>query len=664
MPELDGKIIDGYRVDQVLGHGGMGVVYKAHDLRLGRDVAMKMIDRRYAVDEEALERFRSEAKALARLQNPHIVTIYTLSETASGIFIVMECVKGVTLHEVLRREGALHLERVLKIIGGLLDALDHAHKAGVVHRDIKPTNILVSEGDLVKVTDFGLAKLTGVKSLTKTGTTLGTAGYMSPEQVRGEEIDYRTDIWSVGVVFYEMLTGRLPFRGESDVARTYSIVHEDSVPMAHYRPDLTDSFENIIRRCLEKEGRNRFQNVAELQAALEGVVEWASEASTKTINVRAPVVQAPTPHNSKKGWAIGVLVAIVVGLVIALSQFPRLLPGVESTSEDDTSHSAKVVGDSSSTDQNIVQTESFAIRTPEDLAASLIALLRDGDSSSDMSVLVSPFTYQDTKLGGSFSGYLKRLLENRASVSTSWSIVQQILDVDEGGVSIEGTLAGTSAASHRLTGTYWGLGNRYKFLASLQRIPDSRIMGSAELYVDANVIESTELSLKPGNLSQALEDQQLFTKDEINKSELNVKAWTNKGRENLLFVEGEKMKLYLNLNRPSYVRVIYHLANGRRTLLLDNEYVDETKVNTSYKIPVEFQCDSPFGAEVLQVFAQSERFLSVKTIEQDGYVFVVDDLETFLFSTRGMKRTKRDVLQAEDRIQLTTIENIETTLGL
>jgi len=341
--ELIGKIIDVYKITQVLGQGGMGVVCKAHDLTLGRDVAMKMIDSRLALNDEAMQRFRSEAQVLAKLKNAHIVTIYSLCEAESGIFIVMEYVEGKTIHDVIRQTGPMSLERVVSFSTQLLEALDHAHRVGVIHRDIKPSNILVGEGDYVKVTDFGLAKFKGAMSLTRTGTTLGTPGYMSPEQIQGDDVDHRTDVWSVGVVIFEMLSGMLPFRGDHEAALSYSIVNEDPIPLRTIRPELPHSVESTIARCLEKQRNKRFSTALELQNELEGWVSGNSGMSTRTLRVGTTrTVRPGRPALLKRPWVLGMSLA-AVSLVLMLwlmkvigstNGSPMPLPNVEDSTDD------------------------------------------------------------------------------------------------------------------------------------------------------------------------------------------------------------------------------------------------------------------------------------------------------------------------------------------
>ena len=218
-----------YTILEELGRGGMGVVYKAHDTKLDRMVAIKTLPRQIASNREEHERFSREARAAAALNHPNIATIYSIEEYDGETFIVMEYIEGTELKERLR-SGPFSIEEALEYGLQIARGLQAAHKKGIVHRDVKSANIMISETGQAKVMDFGLAKVRGAAQVTREGTTVGTAAYMSPEQARGEDVDHRSDIWSFGVVLYEMLTGRPPFASDYDQAVVYGILNEDPRP--------------------------------------------------------------------------------------------------------------------------------------------------------------------------------------------------------------------------------------------------------------------------------------------------------------------------------------------------------------------------------------------------------------------------------------------------
>src|SRR5262252_8718152 len=283
------QTISHYRITGKLGSGGMGVVYEAEDLTLGRKVALKFLPQQLSREQNALDRFLQEARTASALNHPNICTIYAV-ENASGeggqnqSFIAMELLEGQNLAETLY-SGPLPLDRLLDISLQLADALDAAHAKGIIHRDIKPANIFVTQRGQVKVLDFGLAKLTRPEmqletigataesplpaQLTSPGATVGTISYMSPEQARGETLDTRTDLFSLGTVLYQMATGKLPFAGATSAVVFHAILELDAVPVSRLNPNLPPKLEEIIEKLLEKDPDLRYQSAADLRGDLK-----------------------------------------------------------------------------------------------------------------------------------------------------------------------------------------------------------------------------------------------------------------------------------------------------------------------------------------------------------------------------------------------------------
>lgn len=252
-----------YQIASKIGAGGMGDVYLAKDKVLDRNVVLKFLSATLSADEDFKSRFLREAKTAASLNHPNIITIYEIEESGDRMYIAMEQVKGISLKKFMETESP-EPARILDIVVQICSGLQVAHEAGIVHRDIKPDNIMITKGDFVKVLDFGLAKFKGENNLTRTGTTLGTVNYMSPEQGQGLEVDHHSDIFSLGIVFYEMLTGKPAFGKETIPATLYAIVHNDLPPLTDSIPDLPSEYQGILDKCLKKEIPKRYQNMSEM----------------------------------------------------------------------------------------------------------------------------------------------------------------------------------------------------------------------------------------------------------------------------------------------------------------------------------------------------------------------------------------------------------------
>lgn len=264
-----GKTLSHYKILEKLGEGGMGVVYKAQDLKLDRFVAIKFLAPHLSADKDAVARFIHEAKAASSLDHANIGAIHDIEETPEGqTFIVMACYEGETLRARIDR-GGISVEEALEITSQIASGLSKAHELGIVHRDIKPANIILTKDGQAKIMDFGLAKLAGKTKLTMTGRTMGTVAYMSPEQAMGKEVDERSDIFSLGVVLYEMLTGHLPFSGEHEAALLYEIVHEQPDPISAHRGDVPEALQSIVTKALEKDVGSRYQKVRDMRQEIE-----------------------------------------------------------------------------------------------------------------------------------------------------------------------------------------------------------------------------------------------------------------------------------------------------------------------------------------------------------------------------------------------------------
>jgi len=322
-----GKIISHYKILGKLGVGGMGVVYKAEDTKLRRTVALKFLPPDMTRDPDAKQRFIQEAQAASALDHPAICTIHEIDETEDGqMFMVMSCYEGETLNQKIER-GPLEIEEAVDIAARIAEGLSKAHGHGIVHRDIKPGNVFVTKDGQVKILDFGLAKLTGQMKLTRAGTTLGTLPYMSPEQLQGGEVDHRTDIWSLGAVLYEMVTGQLPFKGEYEPAVIYSILHDEPTPMLTLRSDAPVQLEWIVKKATHKDLSQRYQSI---DAMLADLRRLGKKDETVTIEPPKFVRKRAGKRRLRKLWIpAGILLVLALGFLLLRARlFEQMLTPV------------------------------------------------------------------------------------------------------------------------------------------------------------------------------------------------------------------------------------------------------------------------------------------------------------------------------------------------
>lgn len=269
-----GKTISHYKIIEKIGEGGMGIVYWAEDIKLKRDAAIKFLPQRISADADERKRFEIEAQAAA-LNHPNIATIHAIEEADDEVFIVMEYIDGKELTDIIASPAgagfkpALTTEDIFAIAAQIADGLQEAHDHNIVHRDIKPANIMITTKGRPRIMDFGLAKVAQDTLVTKAGSTLGTAAYMSPEQALGEPVDHRADIWSFGVVLYEMIAGQRPFKGEYEQAIIYAITNQDAPALADLRPDVSPVPVNIVNKMLARNPDERYQHTSDILADLQ-----------------------------------------------------------------------------------------------------------------------------------------------------------------------------------------------------------------------------------------------------------------------------------------------------------------------------------------------------------------------------------------------------------
>jgi serine/threonine-protein kinase len=307
-----GKTILHYKVLEKLGEGGMGVVYKAEDTKLKREVALKFLPTNALQGTAEKERFTREAQAAASLNHTNIAHIYAIEELDDQIFIAMEFIKGQSLLDMVT--SPLLLNDAINYTNQIASGLQAAHEKGVIHRDIKSANVMVTEKGVVKIMDFGLAKLADRSMMTKEGATLGTAAYMSPEQSRGEKVDHRSDIWSLGVILYEMICGQLPFKGEYEQAVIYSIQNEEPESLTALRTAVPMALDGIIAKALAKDPDTRYQHVDEMPVDLKTIK--ASPSGISRVSTTTGVAAGAPPTARWRQWMLFVLIGLMVGALL------------------------------------------------------------------------------------------------------------------------------------------------------------------------------------------------------------------------------------------------------------------------------------------------------------------------------------------------------------
>ena len=341
-----GKTLGKYRIIEKIGRGGMGVVYRGVDETLDRQVAIKAISPEL-VEDDLVRRFRAEAVTLAKVNHQNIATVYELFRDEDRLLMVMELVSGQTFEQLIEQTGPMSVERAASLTGQILDALGHAHRAGIVHRDLKPANLMLTDAGIVKVMDFGIARVSGTERMTSDGFMVGTPAYMAPEQVRGEDVDGRTDLYAVGVVFYRLLTGKLPFKAETAVAMIHSQLNDQPTPARQVRADLPEWLESTLMRALAKRPGDRFQTADEFRAALHDVAPLSDDVTMATpsapmlvreIGAPPPAVAATPagPHPTTTvvlnrshlavAGGFGVMLLTVIGLLAWLALRPPAVP--------------------------------------------------------------------------------------------------------------------------------------------------------------------------------------------------------------------------------------------------------------------------------------------------------------------------------------------------
>ena len=342
--DLIGRRLGNYDIVEEIGRGGMAVVYRAYQRSLNRHVAIKVLAPQLSFDQQFVERFQREARAAAKLQHPNIVVIHDVAHEQGIYFLVMELLEGRTLKKLIEEKGSLAAERAARIVEQVASALDYAHQQGFVHRDIKPANIFVGKEDHTTLADFGIAKAASeTQHLTRTGMLIGTPEYMSPEQAEGGTVDYRTDLYALGVVLYQMLAGRLPFQSTTPHATLHAVIYEPPPPLRQLRPGLSPAVESVVMKSIAKKPTQRYQAGREMVTALTAALAGQTTGAVAIPPPRptAPPPRAAAPPTRRRSPAVWIVAALIVLLVAILAAVFVLLNG--GTEEEDSTPSAAVI---------------------------------------------------------------------------------------------------------------------------------------------------------------------------------------------------------------------------------------------------------------------------------------------------------------------------------
>ncbi len=314
-----GEVLAGrYELEELVGAGGMSSVYRAHDRLLDRKVAVKVLHEQYSDDEDYVARFRQEARAVAALSHPNIVTVIDRGDHAGRQFIVFEYIDGENLKAVIRRDGPVPVAVALELAIQIAGALSFAHQSGLVHRDVKPQNVLLNGDGRAKVTDFGIARSLDVQhGMTQTGTVLGTSDYIAPEQAQGQRVDEHTDVYSLGVVLYELLTSEVPFPGENFVAVAMRHINEPPPPVRAKRPDVPPRVDAAVQRAMAKDPADRFQTMDDLRAELEACLDEVRSGDHGAVTAVGPAVGRPRGRRRSRGRLLAALLAVAAVAAVA-----------------------------------------------------------------------------------------------------------------------------------------------------------------------------------------------------------------------------------------------------------------------------------------------------------------------------------------------------------
>jgi hypothetical protein len=609
-------------------------------------------------------------------------------------------------------------------MGQLIDGLEAAHQKGIVHRDIKPENIMIDGCQRLKIMDFGLAKLKTDNNLTNAGSTLGTLRYMAPEQIRGEDADQRSDIYAAGIVMYEMFSGDIPWQADHNAALLYAKTNYPPEKLAGRVKGISLELSRIVMKCIATEPAARYGSLGELRSDIASY-QNSSMTQRVPVSLlyrlrESPLlsgIMRPVPWKSRSSAArLGIVAASICLIALSVMAITKLFPVgrarvsvVTVPSGATIEFNGKLIGFSplessgvpvgtlhvsaslegygpKDTSLSLVARESSAIlltleqvqkaagtarlapdshpapfKTVSQLASAIIEDLRRNVPVHQEAVLLTPLSFQDTKVSSAFARYFQRLLEARLAKVPGWKVVLPPTNVDPGTEDVARAFIGASGARYRLGGTYWLYRGIAQFFITLEDVSSRTLVTTTEASLQANALNFAGVSSQPGNLERIIQDEKVIAKGEVSSGPLKLDVWTSHGAENVLYDDGDTIAVFVRVNQPCYLRVIYNSADGKRWLMTgsDDVYIDEKNVNQRVRLK-EAECSEPFGAEMIQAFARSEKFEPVhaERVAGGSFPLLVGELKDVLAVTRGIKATAPAVSQVEKRIVITTIVHV------
>lgn len=630
-----GKSFGDYVIEEEIGKGGMGKVYKAHQISLNRDVAIKILSHELSCDEEFVERFDIEAKSVASLIHQNIIQMYSKGVTGDGIHhFAMEYVDGEDLSDKIKSGVKFSEEEAIDIIIQVCQGLECAWRRNIIHRDIKPSNLVITKNGVVKVADFGLAKsLEATKKLTRTDVYMGTVNYTSPEQGEGKPLDHRTDIYSLGIVLYQLLTNKVPFEGEAPSSVIYKHVHESPVPPRKINSSLSSQIGAVVLKAIAKKPEARYQNMIEFREALETVKQILSDKRVESKKTISTVITSTVNDILRDRRRIAVIAPLLILMIVGGTIIYMLRKdAIEELAE--------------------VLVDGLANNLKESPLNVIIGkmTMKDTDYSSEYAYKI--LKYVGAKLKGpKYGSYFKEV--KRTSITRGWLELTKENSPDKKKRLLDVVLEG-----HYLI-------NKDKISTYLQLIDkNNKKISKFESSIKRSAID--DVSLVPDNINRITQIEKEIASVPLIKNDFRIDLSIDKGNGGI-YTEGDNIKALFQTEVDCYIRVLYIDAYGNRILMYPTESDPKTilKKGEIYELhkKKKYEIIPPFGAEMIMTFASTNAFDDLGEVNiGGGYRGFGSNIKTSEIVTklRGLqiRSENKDKMpkRSEVRVFLTTIK--------